>query len=88
MYALTLEILYTVGIKQADRELSHRSFSIFYYAFFKLEDGRSLRSCLSPQMINFKYWEKFIGKENIELDGLTLKGDLIDADSYPVEVKK
>jgi hypothetical protein len=58
----------------------------FYYAFFKSADGRSFRSCLDPKMANFRRWLRFIGKENIELDGLVAKGSLIDADSHPVEV--
>lgn len=58
----------------------------FFYAFFKLENGESARSCLSPKCKNFARWKSFIGKENIVLDGLTIKGNLVDADSFPKEV--
>lgn len=59
----------------------------FYYAFFKGEDGRSYRSCLFPTCGNFMRWRGFIGKKDIVLDGLVLKGrDLIDADSFPREI--
>jgi hypothetical protein len=55
----------------------------FYYAFFKGEDGKSYRSCLYPQFGNFKRWEPLLNKENVILDGLQLRGKLIDADSFP-----
>lgn len=61
---------------------------IFYYAFFKDSDGKSYRSCLYPNFRNFKNWQTFIGKENVLLDNLTMKGRLINADSQPVEIKE
>ena len=60
----------------------------FYYAFFKGEDGKSYRSCLYPSCGNFKRWQSFIGREDVVLSGLNIKGKLIDADSFPVEVKE
>jgi len=58
----------------------------FYYAFFKGEDGRSYRSCLFPQCGNFKRWQRFVGKEAVELENLNVRGDIVDADSYPREI--
>jgi hypothetical protein len=55
----------------------------FFYAFFKGEDGKSYRSCLYPKYGNFSRWSGLIGKENVVLDGLNLKGRMIDADSFP-----
>lgn len=54
----------------------------FYYAFF---NGKSYRSCLDPKMGNFARWLRFIGKENVQLDGLVLRRGVIDADSHPKE---
>lgn len=68
--------------KQASRMGGH-----FYYAFFKGEDGKSYRTCLYPQYGNFKRWEGFLTKQNVVLDNLQMKGKLIDADSFPREVK-
>lgn len=59
----------------------------FYYAFFRGDDGRSYRSCLTPSCHNFNRWRPFIGKEFIKLDNLILKGGMIDADSTPTEIK-
>jgi hypothetical protein len=58
----------------------------FYYAFFKNEQGKGYRSCLYPNCRNFVNWKQFIGKENVWLDNLNTKGNLIDADSKPVEI--
>lgn len=58
----------------------------FYYAFFKGEDGKSYRSCLTPSCRNFKNWKPFIGREFVELDNLTMIAGMIDADSKPTEV--
>lgn len=55
----------------------------FYYFFFKGEDGKSYRSCMYPNMGNFKRWKPYVGKTDVWLDNLVLKGNLIDADSHP-----
>ena len=60
---------------------------VFYYAFFKGEDGKSYRSCLSPTCGNFNRWSGLIGRENITVENLVFKGNMVDADSYPKEVK-
>jgi len=60
---------------------------MFYYFFFKGEDGKSYRSCMYPNMGNFSRWRPFIGREGVALSNLTLKGRLIDADSFPMEIK-
>jgi hypothetical protein len=59
----------------------------FYYAFFRAENGKTYRSCLYPNCHNFKRWAKYIDKTNITLDNLNLKGNLVNADSFPIEVK-
>lgn len=58
----------------------------FYYFFFKGEDGKSYRSCMYPSMGNFKRWQPYLGREGVALSNLTLKGRLIDADSFPIEI--
>jgi hypothetical protein len=35
-------------------------------------------------MGNFARWKSVIGKENVVIDGLNIKGNFIDADSFPV----
>jgi len=55
----------------------------FYYAFFKGDDGKSYCSCLYPNYGNFKRWQCLIGKENVVLDNLNVRGNMIDADSFP-----
>jgi hypothetical protein len=59
----------------------------FYYAFFKSESGKSYRSCLYPNFGNFKRWAGFIGRKEVVLDNLIEKGNMVDADSFPKEVK-
>lgn len=61
---------------------------VFYYFFFKGEDCKSYRSCIYPNYGNFSRWRPFVGKENIVLDNLVARGHMIDADSFPHEVKK
>ena len=73
------------GILLKTQESKSKYGGKFYFAFFKVE-GKSYRSCLYPTMRNFTRWSKFIGREGINLEGLTLKGNLIDADSFPKEV--
>lgn len=58
-----------------------------YLACFKCEDGKSRRSWWYPSYSNFNRWKSFISRENVELDGLNTKGTLIDADSYPREIR-
>ena len=58
----------------------------FYYFFFKGDDGKAYRSCISPNCRNFGRWKPFINDDGVVLNGLMLKSDnLIDADSFPVE---
>ena len=69
--------------RQASRYCGH-----FWYFFFKLEDGKSARSCIAENMGNFSKWKSFCGKENVLMSGLVLKGsNLIDADCSPKEIK-
>lgn len=58
----------------------------FYYLFFKGEDGKSYRTCLSPNYRNWKRWEGTL-KVGTVVGGLVVKRPgLIDADSRPVIV--
>jgi len=59
----------------------------FYFAYFKGEDGKSYRSCLYPSYGNFQRWKSLIGRENVVLDNLVAKGKMVDADSFPREIK-
>ena len=59
---------------------------IFYFLFFKGEDGQSYWTCVSPKCGNFKRWGPILRQVraglDIWLDGLILRGGrLIDADS-------
>jgi len=63
--------------------------SLFYYFFFKGEDGKSYRSCIDPACGNFRRWSRFIGCNlPIVLGNLrVLKSNIIDADCEPEVVK-
>jgi hypothetical protein len=52
----------------------------FCYVFFKTEDGKSFRTCLTPQCGNYSNWRGL--KKGDIVDGLVIKNKgLIDADS-------
>lgn len=54
---------------------------IFFYVFFKDENGQSFKTCLYTNMRNFQKWDKVV-KPGMVLDNLSLKRKgLIDADS-------
>ena len=56
---------------------------IFYYVFFKSQNGESYYSCIFPKMRNYQRWKKVL-KEGVTLKDLKLvkgKKNLIDADS-------
>jgi len=56
----------------------------FFYLFFKGEDGKSYRSCVTPACRNFAQWKLFLGRENVWVEGLMVKSkNMIDADSVP-----
>jgi len=65
--------------------------NFFYYVFFKGEDKKSYRTCVSPTMRNYVNWEDIIKeflalkKKDIWLENLTVlsvgKQLLVDADS-------
>jgi len=50
---------------------------------FRMEQGGSARSFISENMKNYTKWKPLLEKGNI-IDGLKMKGDLIDGDSVPV----
>jgi len=62
---------------------------LFYFIFFKLEDGHSAKTCIYPNYGNARRWLPEIGKwkaalkegREVWLDGLMLRGNLVDADS-------
>ena len=67
----------------------------FFYMFFKVEtpEGHeNMRSCLDPKMGNFKRWEGLVKRaeegEVFVLDNLNKKGNMVDADSHPKEIKE
>ena len=54
---------------------------VFFYVFFKDQNGQSLKSCIYPNMRNFQKWDKVV-RTGMVLDNLKLKHKgLIDADS-------
>jgi hypothetical protein len=63
---------------------------VFYYFFFKMEDGKSARSCVYKKFGNFQRWAPLVtkfralkdGDPAIMLDKLNLKGRMVDADSF------
>jgi len=61
---------------------------IFYYVFFKdLNSGKSLRSCIDPEMGNYKRWHEFLKPGTVlgNLRTITRRDGsvLVDADSLP-----
>lgn len=67
---------------KVDKKSSNQG-GFFYYAFFKGEDGKSYRTCLYPKYGNFKRWQGIIDHIGAIIDGLSARGSLIDADSFP-----
>lgn len=63
----------------------------FCYLFFKGENGKSYRSCVSPAYGNWSNWQKIVNNFSKEspvwLDNLLVKGELIDADSRPTIIE-
>ena len=58
----------------------------FYHVFFKMESGKSARSCIYPNCRNYQRWASVISRaikgEAVTLSGLNIKSaDLVDADS-------
>jgi hypothetical protein len=73
-------------------EQPSRMGGIFYYVFLKTADGKSVKTCIFPKFGNARRWMPLIEKarklkdgEELWLDGLNMKGSLVDADS-PVVV--
>jgi hypothetical protein len=63
----------------------------FYYIFFKGEDGKTYKTCISAQYRNFRNWQFVLKNRDKEiwLDNLFLSPrdkNLVDADSIPVPV--
>ena len=73
-------------IKIVERDSKHGG--IFYYVFFKGEDGKTYKTCLYPRLKNFSRWYPVLKsfqeeqKKEIWLKNLiVLKKNLLDADS-------
>ncbi len=72
---------------KVEKQMSWTPGQEFYYMFFRGDDGKSYRTCLSPSCGNFKRWRPIIdriqsGLKDIWLDGIIVRGkNLIDADS-------
>jgi hypothetical protein len=70
--------------------------SIFYYIFFKGEDGKAYKTCVYLACRNHKRWDnvKYFFNDNpdeeVWLDNLVVKkGSLVDADSFfTIEFRK
>lgn len=60
----------------------------FYWIFFKGDDGKSYRTCVDPANRNYSNWKEIM-QPGYVLKGIRIKfGNLIDADSRPVVVRK
>lgn len=63
---------------------------VFWYVFFKGDDGKSYRTCLDPANRNFKNWQHIVEPGNV-LGGIRLKlykgRPIIDADSTPKVIR-
>lgn len=72
------------GVKE---QISYHTKKPVFAVFFKADDGKSYRTWLDPLNGNFKRWKDLL-KVGKVLDGLVVKyKNLIDADSFPKEVK-
>ena len=75
-------------VTKIDEKPSYRGGS-FFFIFFKTDEGRSAKTCIYPQYGNARRWLPEIPKwraaladgREVWLDGLFLRGNLIDADS-------
>lgn len=75
-------------VTKIDEKPSYRG-GTFFWVFFKTDEGRSAKTCIYPQYGNAKRWLPEIPKwraalkdgREVWLDGLCLRGNLIDADS-------
>jgi len=63
---------------------------VFYYAFFKTSDGKSVYTCLYERMRNYKRWKKVlkVGTVFSKLKLVKGKKNLVDADSRFVVVEE
>lgn len=66
---------------------SKRTAGEVYFAIFKCEDGITRKSWIDSGLMNFKRWESLL-RYGVTLDNLKTNGTIIDADSYPKEVKE
>lgn len=75
-------------ITKVEQKPSYRG-GFFWYVFFKLENGHTAKTCIYQNYNNSKRWMPIIQKaesflksgQELWLDGLMLRGNLVDADS-------
>jgi hypothetical protein len=77
-------------IQKIESHKSKHHDGIFYYVFFKADDGSSYRTCLDPNMRNFRRngWTEIV-KSGVGTIVTNLRkiGNILDADSSPIVVK-
>lgn len=70
-------------LTRVSMQKSHHHGGTIWLLCFKCEDGKSRRSWVDPKNGNFKRWEGLLNRMGAVLDELILKGNLVDADSWP-----
>ena len=79
-------ILQVLKIK---REKSKRGNYYFDYVFFKsLTNGKSYKTCISPEFRNYRWWKDIKVGDFIEVNDNMIRGNLIDADIVPIKKSK
>ncbi len=77
-------------IQKIESHKSKHHDGIFYYVFFKADNGENHKTCLDPKMRNFRRngWDEIVrGGIGTIITNVRKIGNIIDADSKPLIVK-
>jgi hypothetical protein len=74
-------------ITKIDAQQSQKTGRTAYLVCFKCEDGKSRTSWVDTGYRNYSHWDGLLRVGN-DLDNLVVKGNYIDADSYPTKIRK
>lgn len=69
------------------RMQSKRSNYEFYYLFFKSqENGKSYKTCISPEFRNWSWWKDINEGDVIKVNDEMIHNNLVDADAVPQKI--